>query len=244
MGRCQEPRLISSLRRSIEIVLWWGLHLDKILFASLYMQVPDKPSWARTFDEIGDDAWMWDEFRGTWMLALRTADGKSDLNSIRSQKTEAFGWTDFASEEIRDYFQKHVFSWMGPRTRIMVLKTLPGMANKEHVDCAPDNLNSRQHKFRLIVSGKTDSLYFLTAQGNIPAPRTEYPFIMDGRWPHGMVNSSDEIKYTICAGSPWTGSDAYPAFEQVLYKSDYTAAALESRFWHPKYGHAESEAGA
>ena len=100
----------------------------------------------------------------------------------------------------------------------MLLKTRPYKENKIHIDCSPDRFHTTQNKLRIVLQGLTDSLYFETKQGRVYAPQTEKPFLIDGAWPHGMINSSYLPKYTICLGSPWTQSNSYPALKPLMYK--------------------------
>jgi hypothetical protein len=99
---------------------------------------------------------------------------------------------------------------------------LPGIANNEHIDCRLEEIGSRQHKFRIVLQGRTGTLYFKTKKGNIFVPDIEESFIMDGGWPHGMINDSLELKLTLAAGAPWTGYDFYDNVETLMFKEDYS----------------------
>lgn len=210
---------------------------NNILFASLMLPIPDKQSWIKSLEQISPAEWHWDEYRGVSMAALMTSSGASNIPAVLSQRPSYanYNWTPLASQEIRDYFETHVFPWAQTRARIMVLKTPAGQAQKIHIDCSPEQIGSRQHKFRIALSGSTSSLYFLTPSERIWVPETQRPFIIDGSWPHGMHNQSSEIKYTVCLGAPWNGSDQYPDFETTLLKTAYESPEIERSMFHPKY---------
>ncbi len=176
--------------------------------------------------------WWWDEYRATNMLPLMTKGGrtgKSGSNN-RSNLTE-FTWVQYTPSTLVNWFEEHVFPWMGMKSRVMALMTKPNFANNEHIDCDKKEMGSKQHKFRLVLKGRTDTLYFITNKGNIHVPNISGPFIMDGSWPHGMINSTDEVKLTIAVGAPWCGNDSYSNTVDMLLKSQYNMPSeLEKYF--------------
>jgi hypothetical protein len=113
----------------------------------------------------------------------------------------------------------------------MALITQPNFANYEHIDCDPHELNTQQHKFRIVLQGQTDTLYFITDQGNVAAPNIEGAFIMDGGWPHGMINNTDNVKITIAVGAPWTGNKVYDNVTAVLDRSIYHMPKDIDQYW-------------
>jgi len=166
--------------------------------------------------------WFWDPFRASTMLPIMTVNGQPEGVSHYSEsaKDGNFQWTEYAPPTIKAYCEEYIFPITG-HTRVMVLATKPGAANNEHIDCDPDTFNQRQHKLRFVLQGRTDSLYFMTKQGNIHVPNTSKPFIMDGSWPHGMINNFDMVKYTVAFGAPWQGNDSYTNLVDVIHKSQY-----------------------
>lgn len=199
---------------------------DRILFAAVDLAPPDKKQMLTELAEIPAEKWHWDYYRGTHLLPLMTINGMSDARSLLALKNPkepvpSFCWTELAPKSIVDYFEKHVFSWIQPKARVMILRTGANKMNNEHIDCTPEQFGSRQHKFRLVLNGRVDSLYFLTSQGKVFAPEVDKPFIIDGSWPHGMYNNSSQEKVTICIGAPWTGADTYPELSHVIEKEPY-----------------------
>jgi hypothetical protein len=200
-------------------------YLKQILFASLKLPTIDKKKSVSAIELISEDHWIYNEYRGAWMLPIRTkraVGNKIDLiTSGSNDDNSAYSWTTFCPLEISDYFDKFIFSWIPTDVRVVILKTMPNDANLEHIDCLPDEEDGFQLKLRYVLQGSTDTLYYLTENENLFIPRTEDPFLIDGSWPHGMINTSHVIKYTICLGSPWNGSENYPQIDRVVLKAGY-----------------------
>jgi hypothetical protein len=161
------------------------------------------------------------------MIPLMSKGGMVASNSLPGE----FTWTKHTPQIISDWFDNVVFPWMGMKSRVMALITQPDTANYEHIDCNPHELNTQQHKFRIILQGRTDTLYFITDKGNITVPNIDGPFIMDGGWPHGMINNSNSIKVTLAVGAPWTGNDFYNNIEPLMIRTNYQMPADLSAYW-------------
>jgi len=170
---------------------------------------------------------FWDDYRNTLMIPLMSKGGMVVSNSIQGE----FKWNDHAPSVIVDWFEEYIFPWIGKKARVMALITQSNFSNYEHIDCDPHELNTRQHKFRIVLQGRTDTLYFITNKGNIPAPNVDGAFIMDGGWPHGMVNTTNEVKVTLALGAPWTGNDSYDNINLLLDRSEYTMPENLSVYW-------------
>jgi hypothetical protein len=197
--------------------------MNNILFAKANNFKPiDKELATKELLKINQAAWFWDEFRGTNMLPLMTRNSQAGSFGTSNGREGEFKWLFYTPKVIRDWFEEEVFPWMGCKTRIMALMTNPGIANKEHIDCDKHEMGSQQDKFRVVLQGRTGTLYFKTKEGDVYAPDVDGPFIMDGSWPHGMLNDSSELKLTIAAGAPWTGNQSYDNIELMMSKNDYS----------------------
>lgn len=196
---------------------------SNILFTELKLPRINREQALLELNSVSDELWHWDKFRNTSMLPIMTKDGLIGRDSLYylSEHKADYSWTPTCPPCIRDYFEKHIFDWLRPRPRIVILKTLAGAKNNEHIDCQPFEFGTRQIKFRYVLSGQSDSLYFITTDGRVAIPQTDLPFLIDGSWPHGMHNTSTVSKITICVGAPWSGADVYPEFGKTLNKSDY-----------------------
>ena len=194
---------------------------NDILFASVNLPVLDKDLATAQLLTIDSNLWFWDSYRATSMLPLMTKNAEGGKKGTINYRTGSFDWLPYTPTTIKDWFEEIVFPWMGQRTRIMALMTNPGFKNNEHIDCNISEVGTRQHKFRIVLKGKTDTLYFKTINGDVRPPNTELPFIMDGGWPHGMNNYSNDIKITLAAGAPWNGHDVYTNTKLDLSRSSF-----------------------
>jgi hypothetical protein len=182
---------------------------NNLLFATIdSIPIIDKKQAASEILALDDCLSFWDEYRNTKMFPLMTKGGIGRAGTTNLQLGD-FDWVEHTPKIIVDWFEDYIFPWIGSRARVMALVTQPGVANHEHIDCSTNELNTKQHKFRVVLQGKTDTLYWLTDKGKVSAPSTDKPFIMDGGWPHGMINNTDEVKVTLALGAPWTGKDSY-----------------------------------
>lgn len=195
--------------------------MDNILFARVNLPLLNKQRAVRDILEIDPALWFWDDYRATSMLPLMTVGAEMGARGASNNRRGNYEWTKYTPSIVKEWFEDVVFPWMGQRTRIMALKTIPRFANKEHIDCDPHRMGTQQHKFRVVLQGQTDTLYFITKQGIINAPTIEESFIMDGSWPHGMDNTTDQFKLTLAAGAPWNGNQSYNNINEMLVRSDY-----------------------
>lgn len=191
--------------------------MKQLLFASLNLPSLDCEKLVFGLKKLPESAWFYDQYRNTFMAPMLSRGGSTSFKEVKNINTEKkYAWTPLAPPVLKEYFQHFIFNWMDPLPRIMILKTEPHKANQEHIDCTPAEFHSMQPKFRYVLQGNVDDLYFLTKSNKVYAPKTKKPFIMNGAWPHGMLNRSQEVKYTLCAGAPWMGAQTYPEFEQTL----------------------------
>jgi len=205
------------------------MNITDILFAKVNLPIFDKKEAATQLLTIPNRFSFWDNYRHTKMIPLMSKGGMIASNSLPGE----FNWNSYTPKLISDWFDTVVFPWMGMKSRVMALITQPGAANYEHIDCDPHELNTQQHKFRIILQGRTDTLYFITNKGNIPVPSIDGPFIMDGGWPHGMVNNTNDIKVTLAVGAPWTGNNHYDNIELLVDRTNYQMPADLSAYWKP-----------
>jgi hypothetical protein len=158
---------------------------------------------------ITDEYTFWDPYREITMIPLVTKTGAVGLESISNRFDGEFTWAEYAPPTVVEYFENVVFPWMGQRSRLMILITKPFAANAEHIDSKIHEVGQRKHKFRIVLQGRVDTLYFKTTAGDAYVPEVEGAFLMDGTWAHGMDNTTDDIKITLALGSPWEGHETY-----------------------------------
>ena len=206
---------------------------DDILFASIdCLPELDKEKATNEILPLVEKYTWYDDYRHTTMVPLMTKDGLIGRSGASNLREGEFVWTSFAPQVIVDWFENHVFTWLGMKARISALVTKPNVAMNEHLDCNRIELNSLQHKFRVVTQGETDTLYWLTDKGKVFAPSTDKPFLIDGGWPHGMVNTTDDIKVTLALGAPWNGKDNYGNDLTILQRrSDYKMPENMDHLW-------------
>jgi len=202
------------------------MNLDNLLFGKINIPIIDKSAAVAAILPLIDNHKFWDPYRAINMIPLMTKTGEPGLAKASNRFEGDFTWTEYAPEIIKQYFENTVFPWLGQRSRLMILITEPGESNAEHIDCKLHEIGTRQHKFRIVLQGRVDTLYFKTTRGNIFVPEVDGAFLMDGSWVHGMTNSTDEIKITLALGSPWKGLDNYNSdVTMLLDKQDFVMPA-------------------
>ena len=208
----------------------------KMLFGEMSLPLIDKAKALKWLENLKEELWFWDDYRNCSMLSLMNQTGDMTKEGSKNEnKKSNFLWTKCAPPFIKAYFEKHVWTWTKMKSRIIVIRTRPGQSHFVHIDCSPDKFKTIQHKFRIVLQGQTDSLYFETSKGKIYAPQTEKPFIMDGSWPHGMTNTSPLTKYTLCLGAPWSHSDYYPGLKPLIYARAKDLPSSYQQYFNPKY---------
>lgn len=208
-----------------------------LLFAELKLPVINKAQALAELDLVDKNLWYFNRYRNTWMLPIMTASGGSGEPSVQDMRPKQpdFQWTSYAPVTIKNYLEEHVFTWMKPRPRVVILRTPKGSRNNEHIDCSPTEFGTLQHKFRMVLQGRTDSLYFITRDGNVFVPETEHPFIIDGSWPHGMENNFPADKITLCIGTPWSGAETYPDLGLTVHKSKFTLPSDVPKYFDKRF---------
>lgn len=208
---------------------------DNLLFATIdSIPLLDKEQAVKEILALPDEYSFWDDYRYTKMFPLMTKNGTASREGSSNIQQGEFSWTEIAPKVIVDWCENHLFPWLGTKTRVMCLVTQPGVSNYEHIDCAKHELHSRQHKVRLVLQGRTDTLYWLTDKGNVHVPNVDKVFVMDGGWPHGMTNTTDIPKVTLALGAPWTGRDSYDDLTILQSRSDYNMPEQIDHLWLKK----------
>ena len=199
------------------------LPVDDILFSELTNIPPiDKSLAIAGIESIPNEYWHQDPYR------YNTADSKSLVLMSKggvaigqAQPGAEFKWTNYCPKIISEWFDSYIFNWVSHKALIMVVCTEPGKKMHDHIDSTESEYGTLQHKLRYVLRGTTDSLYFNTNNGKIFAPDIQGPFLMDGSWYHGMVNTFSESKITVALGSPWCGESSYNNIIHHLKRSDY-----------------------
>ena len=101
--------------------------------------------------------------------------------------------------------EKAIWPWMEPHGRMTILRTPAGVGLKTHMDAHEHEIGTLQHKWRLVLHGEIDKLYFIDATHNSTyVPSTHRCYVLDGAHPHALQEGNTE-KMTLCIGAPWHG---------------------------------------
>jgi hypothetical protein len=206
-------------------------NFKELMFASVDIPILDCNHAAKEILALDDCVSFWDDYRYTKMIPLMT---KSGLGIVDNDLQGEFNWLPHAPIIVKEWFDKVVFPWIGMPSRVMALITQPGVSNYEHIDCNIQELNTIQHKFRIVLQGRTDTLYFKTTKGDVFVPNISQAFVMDGGWPHGMTNATTDIKVTLALGAPWTGNKNYTNLRLLMNRNDYQMPSDLTKFWKSK----------
>jgi len=157
---------------------------------------------------IPDSYYQANDFRGCRILPIYNGGGLRGQREISGDTTVGeFQYTDvepFFKRSI-PIFEEKIFSWMDPAGRLNVLRTQPGYGLNTHLDTNVDEVGTRQHKYRLVLNGLIDKLWFLDANENkVHVPQCYDSYILDGSHPHSLDPGTEE-KITLCIGKPWNG---------------------------------------
>lgn len=198
--------------------------------AFLYLDLPKfntTASLIERLERIVDENSFDDKFRNCRHIPIYVSDG----NTLENKTTRQWSPVSDQLPEIRSYIEKYVQPWAGDLGRIVVICTLPKEANPTHIDCSRKNFanNTLEHKFRVVIRGQTDNLYFNGQEENyhINENLLQHPFMMSGYWPHTMVNNDNTTKFTLAMGSPWDADDLNKEYKDLIsdsyikYKNSY-----------------------
>ena len=208
---------------------------DDLLFASIDIPILDCSQASKEILKIDNSFFYWDVYRNMKILPLMTKSGLLGAEGTKISNNGDFLWAFYTPKIIVDWFENFVFPWTKQKSRVVALFTPPGTSNHEHIDASFNELEIRQHKFRYVIQGNTNTLYFKTSNGDVYVPNIKSAFIMDGRWPHGMSNTDKEVKITLALGAPWMGHSTYSNVNILLNRKDFKMPSDLSKFWNKYY---------
>jgi hypothetical protein len=178
----------------------------------------DKKEMLKEVLAVPDDMWHHNTFRDCYMLPIFNSKGRIDENF----KGQDMKWT--SAGELCSYLQEvitsEIFPWMEPHGRVTILRTPADKGLNVHFDVNKNEIGTRQQKFRLVLNGNIDKLFFLDENAEkVYVPQDYDTYVMDGGHPHAL-DPGDEEKITICIGSPWDGKPT-DLYKEILDESPY-----------------------
>jgi hypothetical protein len=166
------------------------MNIEKLLYLPLDLPAPSREV-IKELDKIPYEEMSIDHYRTCYHIPI-----------MRGNKTSMkYEWVSHLTS-LHEYLEEHIFPW-SQRARVVIITTKPGDLNAPHIDCSPKNFNTLQHKFRYVLQGNVSDLEFITKEKNLRVHEVDQPFIISGKWPHSMLNTTNKRKYTLALGSPW-----------------------------------------
>lgn len=152
-----------------------------------------------------------DEYRNCWHVPVM-------YNPTDKDKFQWMPWA-FEMPKLKQWCEDVLFKITKQRSRIMIITTPNDYKNPLHIDCSPEMFNTPQHKFRYVMQGNVDDLDFIGKDASVTPTAIDKPFVMSGKWPHEMHNTSGDTKFTLALGAPWDGSYTDQEYVNVLNQS-------------------------
>lgn len=186
--------------------------IDNLMFMPLDMPTPPK-DYMEELLAIPYDVLFRDHFRKTNLMPLY----------VDANEPGKYVWTEFSDHcpSMREWIKENLLPLTGD-TKIVWIVTPAGDGLPAHIDCSPEMFDTLQHKVRYVLQGNVSDLVFMDDNGNNVSPAKELPdvpFVMSGRWPHYMDNTSSETKYTLAIGAPWDASHDDQAYVELFERS-------------------------
>lgn len=181
------------------------MNFKKLIYLPLDIQSPpDISNYLDTVEE-SSPAFVEDNYRISPSIILMTPNGE---------------WLDHTKNipEFVDWAENVLFMHF-PRSQMVVITTKKSNSMAPHIDCSPSKFNTIQHKFRYVFRGNVEDLRWYNGTELVNTPSTNQPYIISGKWPHDMVNTYPNTKYTLCLGAPWEPSLDDSKYVNILEKS-------------------------
>lgn len=165
-----------------------------------------------------DNYWYDDSFRNCRLLPIFNSMGAVGKPQPGTRGSKGvMKWTQAANEcpTIKEVMNNKVFPFMDNPGRISILYTPAHVGMNVHMDSNRTLIGTIQHKFRIVLNGDINKLFFLDKnKEKIYVPNNYRCYVLDGAHPHAIDPGEDD-KYTLCIGTPWTGN-ATELYDQLL----------------------------
>jgi len=193
-------------------------------FAALNLSITDQDRNMMLSEVLSADesSWHLNEFRGCKMLPVYNSGGQLGGQSTTKSNFDIFDFTEPAQSWLhtQKILKEKIFPWLLPEGRVTILKTPAGHGLNVHLDSTEDEIGSLQHKFRIVLNGNIDKLYFIDAHNNkVNVPDNYNTYVLDGSHPHALDPGTQE-KITLCIGAPWKGHPN-PAYNKIIEKAPF-----------------------
>ena len=183
----------------------------------------EKESMLAEISNLDDEMHHWNEFRGCKMIGIFNGGGRlgGRVDGIDTKAGE-FKYTPAGDKcpTIKKVCEEKIFPFMNSPGRVTVLRTSPNTGLHVHLDSTEKEIGTLQHKYRLVLNGNIEKLYFLDKNLNkVYVPPYYDSYVMDGSHVHS-IDPDKEEKITLCIGAPWHGEPT-ELYNQLLEDSPF-----------------------
>lgn len=159
---------------------------------------------------VPDEMHHYNKFRGCRMIGIYNGGGRlgGRVAGIDTKKGKfKYSPAGELCPTIRRVCEQKIFPFMNPHGRVTILRTEPSYGLNIHLDSKLEEVGTLQHKFRLVLNGEIDKLFFVDSNGNkVYVPGHYDCYTMDGSHPHS-IDGGEQEKITLCIGAPWHGEE-------------------------------------
>ena len=186
---------------------------------------------------VPSDYWHYNEFRGCHMLGIYNGGGKLGGRDVAGNTAKGeFDYTPAGKlcHYTRFTLQNKIFPFMDPIGRVTILRTKANAGLSVHLDSTLEEVGTLQHKFRFVLNGNIDKLYFIDKNRNkVFVPDCYDTYIMDGSHAHSLDPGTEE-KITLCIGAPWKGKSTVN-YDKVLENALYKFTVSRPETYEPEW---------
>ena len=184
-----------------------NLENSTFLYIPLNFKMPEdvRQRSVEFFDGLDEKLWDYNKFRNSYFLTLYT---RSISEVTANAGADGLQWLMNKTPScLRDWIEAELMPCFEPFGRVAIVKSLPGDAMNVHVDSGRKEFDAVkiEPKFRYVMDGTLDDLYFETDKGMLRCEPCSHSYIMDGAWPHYAVNKGKRHRYVLALGRPWLG---------------------------------------
>ena len=187
--------------------------------------------------DIPDNLYHENGFRWCRMLGIYNGGGRlGGPVKGRSTSKGKFKYTTAGERcpTIQSVLAEKIFPFMNPIGRVTILRTRAGSGLNVHLDTLENEIGTRQHKYRLVLNGEIDKLFFIDKNNEKVFMPNEYnSYVLDGSHPHS-IDPADEEKITLCVGAPWHGEDN-ELYSSLVENSNYSIKVSRPNVIDPKW---------
>jgi hypothetical protein len=154
---------------------------------------------------LSNSFWHYNQFRNCNMLSVFNPGGRIGKIDLSIKENFEFSTASKHCPILTKFISEEILPWLNPLGRVTILKTSNNQEMPIHLDCSLTETGTIQHKWRFVLNGDIEKLYFVNKLNEkVFVKNQNRCYVIDGGHPHSIEKSSND-KITICVGSPWKG---------------------------------------